>query len=161
VAVSVRAQQHDAHVAAAEDLPLAEALRAEHIQMMVRLDRSRARAQRLRDLADQAADQVAADERLLRSMAEVLGISSQTTIEQLGGALRGQRLREVAVTVLQKHHAPGVEVHDRDWYDLVASEGIAVAGKDPLATFLAQVSRADAVEAVGRRTGRYRLRAVA
>lgn len=129
--------------------------------MMVRLERSRARALRLRDLADQAAEQVAADERLLRSMAEVLGISSQTTIEELGGALRGHRLREVAVAVLQKHHAPGVEVHYREWYDLVAAEGIAVAGKDPVATFLSQVSRSEAVEAVGRRTGRYRLRAVA
>lgn len=148
-------------VAGADDLPLAEALRAEHLQMMVRLERSRARAQRLRDLADQAAEQVAADERLLGSMAEVLGISQQTTIEELGGALRGHRLRAVAVAVLQKHHSPGVEVHYREWYDLVASEGIAVAGKDPLATFLSQISRADAVEAVGRRTGRYRLRAVA
>jgi hypothetical protein len=129
--------------------------------MLIGLEGSRARAQRLRALADQAAEQVAADEGLLRSMAEVLGISSQTTIEQLGGALRGRRLREVAVVVLRKHYAPGAEIHYREWYDLVASEGIAVAGKDPRATFLSQVSRADDVEAVGRRTGRYRLRAVA
>ncbi len=148
-------------VDAAAALPLAEALRAEHLQMMVRLERGRARAQRLRDLAEQAAEQVVSDERLLRSMAEVLGISPQATIDELGGALRGHRLREVAVAILQKHHPPGVEVHYREWYDLVASEGISVAGKDPVATFLSQVSRADAVEAVGRRTGRYRLRAVA
>jgi hypothetical protein len=148
-------------VAPLDGLSLAEVLRAEHLKMLVALEGSRARSQRLRALADQAAEQVAADERLVRSMSEVLGISSQTTIEELGGALRGRRLREVAVVVLRKHHAPGAEVHYREWYDLVASEGIAVAGKDPLATFLSQVSRADAVEAVGRRTGRYRLRAVA
>lgn len=142
-------------------LPLTDALRGEYSQMLVRLDRGRKRAQRLRDLADQAADQVASDERLLRSLAEVLGVSPQATIEDLGGGLRGQRLREVAVEVLRKHYSPGAEVHYRDWYGLVADEGIAVAGKDPVATFLAQVSRADAVEAVGRRTGRYRLRSAA
>ena len=125
--------------------------------MLVRLERDREQARRLRDLADQASAQVAADERLLRSMSEVLGLHPQTTLDELGGALRGHRLREVAVDVLRKHCAPGSDVHYRDWYGLLADEGIAVAGKDPLATFLAQVSRADAVEAVGRRTGRYRL----
>jgi hypothetical protein len=148
-------------VPADADLPLADALRDEHMRMMISLERSRARAQRLRGLADQAADQVAADEHLLRSMAEALGVSSQTTIDELGGALRGRRLREVAVAILQKHRTPGAEVHYREWYELVASEGIAVAGRDPLATFLSQISRAEAVEAVGRRSGRYRLRAVA
>jgi hypothetical protein len=129
--------------------------------MLVRFERGRDRAKRLQALPNQAAEQVAADERLLRSMAEVLGISRQATIDQLGGALRGQRLREVAVEILAQRYAPGDEVHYRDWYELVAAEGLAVAGKDPVATFLAQVSRSDAVEPVGRRTGRYRLRAVA
>jgi hypothetical protein len=90
-----------------------------------------------------------------------LGDLVATTIEQLGGALRGRRLREVAVVVLRKHYAPGAKVHYRQCYALVASEGIAVARKEPLATFLSQVSRADDVEAAGRRTGRYRLRAAA
>lgn len=94
-------------------------------------------------------------------MGEVLGISPQATLDQLGGVLRGQRLREVAVEILLRHHVPGDEIHYRDWYELVAAEGLAVAGKDPLATFLAQVSRSDAVEGVGGRSGRYRLRAVA
>jgi hypothetical protein len=146
-------------MAAAEDLPLTESLRDEYRRMVVRLERGRDRAQRLRALADQAAEQVAAEERLVRSMAEVLGISPQATIDQLGGALRGQRLREVAVEILVRHHVPGDEVHYREWYELMAAEGLAIAGKDPVATFLAQVSRSDAVEPVGRRTGRYRLRA--
>jgi hypothetical protein len=148
-------------MAAGEDLPLTESLRHEYRKMLVRFERGRDRAQRLQELANQAAEQVAADERLLRSMAEVLGISQQATIDQVGGALRGQRLREVAVEILAQRYAPGDEVHYRDWYELVAAEGLSVAGKDPVATFLAQVSRSDAVEPVGRRTGRYRLRAVA
>jgi len=144
-----------------DELPLAESLRKEYEQMVIRLERGRSRAQRLRELAEQAADQVAADERMLRSLAEVLGFSPQATLSDLGGAIRGQRLREVAVEVLAKHCGPGDDIHYRNWYELLTDEGIAVGGRDPLATFLAQVSRSDAVEAVGRRTGRYRLRSVA
>ena len=148
-------------VAGAVELPMTESLMREYEQMLVRLEKGRERAQRLRELADQAADQVVADERLVRSLAEVLGVSPQATIHDIGGALRGQRLREVAVEVLKKHLNPGEEVHYRQWFELLRDEDIAVAGKDPLATFLAQVSRSDAVEAVGGRSGRYRLRAVA
>lgn len=136
---------------------LADELREEYRRMLVTVDRDREQARRLRDLAEQAAERVAADERLLRSMGEVLGLSAQATLDELGGALRGARLREVAVEVLRKHLAPGEELHYRDWYSLLATEGVAVAGKDPLATFLAQISRADSVAAVGKRTGRYRL----
>jgi hypothetical protein len=136
---------------------LSDELRNEYRRMLVRVERDRDQVQRLRDLAEQAAERVAADERLLRSMAEVLGLSAQATIDELGGALRGARLREVAVELLRKHLAPGEDVHYRDWYALLATEGVAVAGKDPLATFLAQISRAESVEAVGKRTGRYRL----
>lgn len=141
----------------AVELPLTDALRNEYRMMHVQLERGRERAARLRELAEQAADQVVADERMLRSLAELLGISRQATIDELGGALRGERLREVAVAILLRHRAPGAEVHYREWYDLLTAEGVAVAGKDPVATFLAQISRADQVEAVGRRSGRYRL----
>jgi len=148
-------------VTAVHDLPLTEYLRSEYAGMLARLERSRERAGRLRALADQADDQVAADERMVRSLAEVLGLSSQATIPDLGGALRGQRLREVAVEVLARHVEPGDAVHYRDWFELLRRENLTVAGRDPLATFLAQISRSEAVEAVGRRSGQYRLRAVA
>lgn len=143
------------------DVPMTESLRREYEEMLVRLERGRERAQRLRDLAEEATDQVIADERLVRSLAEVLGVSPQATIHDLGGALRGQRLREVAVDVLKKHVEPGDEVHYREWFEFLRDAQVVVAGRDPLATFLAQVSRSQAVEAVGRRSGRYRLRAVA
>jgi hypothetical protein len=148
-------------VNAPANLPLADCLRDEYERMIVRTKQARDRAARLRTLAEQAAEQVESDERLLRSLAEVLGLSAQSTIEDLGGALRGIRLRKVAIEILKQHRQPGDEIHYRDWYTLVADEGRAIAGKDPLATFLAQVSRSEAVEAVGRRTGRYRLVAIA
>lgn len=144
-----------------EDLPLIRSLRTEYEHVLIRLEGSRDRARRLRDLAEQAADQVDADEQLLRSLAEVLGVSAQATIADLGGALRGQQLREVAEQILKKHHDPGDTVHYRDWFRLLQDEKLVIAGRDPLATFLAQITRSKAVEAVGRRTGRYRLRAVA
>ncbi|MDO8185974.1 hypothetical protein Q5424_05800 [Conexibacter sp. JD483] len=143
------------------DLTLTESLRQEYDQMLLRLERGRERATRLRVLAELAADQVESDERLLRSLAEALGISPQATIDHLDGALRGQRLREIAVDVFAKHHRPGDAIHYRDWFELLLQENFTVAGRDPLATFLAQISRSEAVEAVGRRTGRYRLLAAA
>jgi hypothetical protein len=148
-------------VGALDDLPIGEALRLEYEQMLIRLERARDRSERLRELAEQAADQVVSDERLVKSLAEILGVSPQATIQDLGGALRGQRLREVAVEVLTRHRQPGETVHYREWFELLREENIAVAGRDPVATFLSQVSRSDAVEAVGRRSGRYRLRGVA
>jgi hypothetical protein len=158
---SVRRAPDDAAVVTGQEQMLEQPLHAEYEEALLRLDIARERATRLRQLAEQAADQVVAEERLVRSLAEVLGISPQATIHELGGGLRGQRLREVAVDILAKHREPGEPIHYREWFDLLRQERFAVAGRDPLATFLAQVSRADSVEAVGRRSGRYRLRVVA
>lgn len=140
---------------------MTESLQAEYASMLVRLKRARDRDGRLRALAEQAAAQVDADERLVRSLAELLGHSAQATIEDLSQGLKGHRLREVAVEILGRHHVPGDVIHYRDWFELVRGEGLSVAGKDPLATFLAQISRSDAVEAIGGRTGKYRLVAAA
>jgi hypothetical protein len=51
-----------------------------------------------------------------------------------------------------------VEVHYREWFALLLETGLRVAGKDPLGSFLTQVSRAPAVERVRPRSGLYRLR---
>jgi hypothetical protein len=49
------------------------------------------------------------------------------------------------------------EIHYRAWFDLVREDGHQVGGKDPLATFLAQINRAPGVVSAGNRSGRYRL----
>jgi hypothetical protein len=59
------------------------------------------------------------------------------------GALSGPAIREVAVATLVK--AGATAMHYRDWYDLVTSDGHEIAGKDPLAVFLTQLSRSPAV----------------
>jgi hypothetical protein len=59
--------------------------------------------------------------------------------------LRGPAIREVAVRLLLAR-PEGIEaLHYRDWFDLVNSEGFVVAGKDPLAVFLTQISRSPVV----------------
>jgi uncharacterized membrane protein YqiK len=158
VAVSERARSFEPM---ADRLPLSSALRsAAEAEREVALDRVKglsAQADRLRALADAADDDHAAAVRLLEQLDEILGIAPQMSISQVDEALRGQRLRQVAIHVLKSRRGASATVHYREWYDLLVADGHRVAGKDPVATFLTQVSRTSEVEAVGRRTGMYRL----
>ncbi len=126
--------------------------------LQVKVEQSRQRAERMRELADQADEHAVAEEKLLRDLAGVLGLSAQTSMDDLDGRLRGQRLREVAVQVLADRHGAGEPIHYRVWFNLLREDGYVIAGKDPLATFLAQVSRAERVESMGKRSGLYLLR---
>jgi hypothetical protein len=141
------------------DVPLAETLRGEYRALQARLEQSRERVDRLRDLAEQAEQQAAGEDKLLRDLADVLGLSAQTSLDELNGRLRGQRLRDIAVQVLRDRHRADEPIHYRVWFNLVREQGYAIGGKDPLATFLAQISRAGEVERIGRRSGLYVLRA--
>jgi hypothetical protein len=91
----------------------------------------------------------------IREIEELLGIARQLSLAGEEGELRGARLREVALYVLQEQ--VGTEpVHYRRWYELV-SASYRIGGKDPLATFLSAVSRMAGIQKVGQRTGMYRL----
>jgi hypothetical protein len=69
-------------------------------------------------------------------------------------ALRGPAIRQVAVAVLT---ASGRDaLHYREWYDLLVQQGHVVAGKDPLAVFLTQLSRSPVLRK-GARPGHYEL----
>ncbi len=57
--------------------------------------------------------------------------------------LRGPAIRELAVSLLAHGHADAL--HYRAWYELLVSAGYRVAGKDPLAVFLTQLSRSPVV----------------
>jgi hypothetical protein len=59
--------------------------------------------------------------------------------------LRGPAVREIAVQVLISQTEHIEALHYRRWYDLVRESGYAVAGKDPLAVFLTQVTRSPVV----------------
>jgi hypothetical protein len=119
----------------------------------------REHAQELREQADEVDREAQRYERLLREVEDVLGIAVQMRLDLPQGELGGRRLREVAVDVLRQHDL-SEPVHYIEWYELVRAAGHRVSGKDPVATFLAQISRDPTVERVGRKSGRYRLRAV-
>jgi hypothetical protein len=62
-----------------------------------------------------------------------------------GDALRGPAVREAAVRVLLDHPDRPEALHYRDWYELVTAAGHTIAGKDPVAVFLTQLSRSPVV----------------
>jgi hypothetical protein len=125
--------------------------------LLVRVTQQREQADRLRALAEQLEERTAADEHLLEELAGALGLPPQLRIEDLSPRLRGQRLQQVALQVLQTHWGTQREIHYRQWFDLVQAQGYRVGGKDPVATFLSQVHRAPGVVSVGHRSGRYQL----
>ena len=59
--------------------------------------------------------------------------------------LRGPDIRREAVRALLAHPRRPEALHYRDWFTLLQEAGFAVGGKDPLATFLTQLSRSPAV----------------
>lgn len=127
--------------------------------MAARVREGRERADRLRALADHSEAQAARDELLLAELEAALGLADQLRLEDLDPRLGGQRLEQIAVGLLRQQRQFGEAIHYRDWFRLVRMAGYEVTGKDPLATFLTQLRRSDAVESVGRRSGLYRLRA--
>jgi uncharacterized protein YhaN len=70
-------------------------------------------------------------------------------------ALRGPDIREVAVTLLAENGREAL--HYREWYELLERAGHTIAGKDPLAVFLTQITRSPAVRRGGTRAGVYEL----
>jgi len=134
-----------------------QAVEAERDLVAGRLEALREQSARLHELVERVDGDVAETARLLRQMDEMLGIAPQLSLEAQG-ELRGQKLQEIAVELLREEKGAGVTVHYRDWFALLLEAGLHVAGRDPLGTFLTQVSRAPQVESVRARSGLYRLR---
>ncbi len=61
------------------------------------------------------------------------------------GALRGPAIREAAVRVVISQPQRIEALHYRRWFELLQEAGYAVAGKDPVAVFLTQVTRSPVV----------------
>lgn len=72
------------------------------------------------------------------------------------GYLRGARIRTVAVHLLAASDRADAPIHYADWFAMLERAGFGVAGKDPVAAFLTQLTRSPVVEkAEG--PGQYRL----
>jgi len=133
------------------------AARAEADRLRLEAERLREEAGRQLDLAERATAQAIVHERRVRELDELLGRSPQLRLDLQSEALRGQRLREAAIEIIAKHHKIGEPIHYRDWFKLVLDEGHVVEGKDPLATFLTQVTRSPVVLRQPPRPGVYRV----
>lgn len=141
-------------------MTIRESLLEEAAALTARIRAQAQQAARLRELAERIEQQTSADRHALEELEGVLGEAAQLGIDDLDRRLGGQRLERVAVRLLRERSGELAEIHYREWFDLLREQGFEVAGKNPLATFLAQLNRSRAIERVGHRTGRYRLRAV-
>jgi hypothetical protein len=138
-----------------------DALVGERRTLIARIEQEREQLGRMQSIVSNLEERLAHDERMLGEIDSVLGRAPQLRLEDADLRLRGRRLEEVAIAVLTDERGPGVEVHYREWFELLRSSGHLVAGKNPLNTFLTQINRSRSIEKVGRRTGRYRLSAAA
>lgn len=134
-----------------------ENLDAQRRGLLESISRVRDGAVHFRCLADQLEEEALDLERLVQNIEAVLGVAPQMELADEDDGLRGKRLRDVAVAILEREFGPGHIVHYRDWLGVLEAEGHRVGGKDPVATFLLQIGKAENVERVGHRTGRYRL----
>jgi hypothetical protein len=73
------------------------------------------------------------------------GTGEALPADSAGEVLRGPAIREAAVKVIVAQPQRVEALHYRRWYELLKGAGYAVAGKDPVAVFLTQVSRSPVV----------------
>lgn len=107
--------------------------------------------------AEALATEAARAEGQLRELEELLGRAPQMPLDLQDAELRGQRLSRYAIELLAKERSIGTPIHYRDWFDLVVDSGRRVVGRNPLASFLTEVSRSPLVERISSQSGTYRL----
>lgn len=109
----------------------------------------RAELQRLESLLAEAEERLEVLRRLAPDAAEQepetdVG-SERNHQDESRELLRGPAIRRVAVEVLAAQ-SPAIEaMHYKDWYALLLAAGYGVAGKNPTAVFLTQLSRSPVV----------------
>jgi hypothetical protein len=101
-------------------------------------------------------EQAASLEARVRELDELLGRSPQLRVDLQDGVLQGQALREAAIRILAERRGIREPIHYREWYELLQDLGVRAGGKDPIATFLTQISRSPVVERVAQ-AGVYQL----
>lgn len=66
--------------------------------------------------------------------------------EPPNGYLSGSRIRSVAVHLLAASRAAAQPIHYHAWYELMKQAGFGIRARDPVGTFLTQISRSPVVE---------------
>jgi hypothetical protein len=138
-----------------------EAARLERDVLVARLAEVQERVEHFETLASETREEARSLAHSIHAIEEVAGLAPQLAMCEISEELRGERLREVALEVLQRLSTSGDPVHYRIWFDALVQSGYRILGRDPLATFLTQITRIEKVESVGRRSGLYRLRIAA
>lgn len=125
--------------------------------------RERAKLLRRRE---NAAAQLAALEEQLATVDDRLGLIDRLAPEAAnvhplpsrddGEGLKGAAIRQAAIEVLMRGAHGAGPIHYKQWFALLDQSGRPVAGKDPLAVFLTQISRSPLVRRTTR-SGVYEL----
>lgn len=71
--------------------------------------------------------------------------ASGEVVAARGEVLKGAAIRERAARRYYLTHGAGKALHYRHWFELLVAEGVEIAGKDPMATFLTNLSRSPVV----------------
>jgi hypothetical protein len=131
--------------------------REEAERLRVRALELRARGERWVARGEEALSEAGRLETRVRELDEMLGRAPQMRLDLQTEALRGQRLREAALAVLVEHVGTRTPIHYRAWYRLLTDRGLVAAGKDPVATFLIQITRSPLIERVEGKGGVYQV----
>jgi hypothetical protein len=129
--------------------------REEAERLRVRSFELRARGERWVGRGEEALAEAARLEARVRELDEMLGRAPQLRLDLQSEELRGRELREAALRVLLERLGQRRPIHYRDWYGLLGEHGVVAAGKDPVATFLTQITRSPLVERVKGESGVY------
>lgn len=124
-------------------------------QLLSKREEVLARLQELDDALAEVRDRETLLDGLAPATATNAGKVEPSELSEARELLRGPAIRETAVRVLIAR--AGVEaIHYREWFELLGAAGYSVAGKDPLAVFLTQISRSPVVRK-GTQAGVYEL----
>jgi hypothetical protein len=135
-----------------------EATRLEADRLTADAERLRAEAGEHIASAERLASEALAIEQHVRELDELLGRAPQLRLDLEADGLRGHKLRAAAIQILARRIGLRQPIHYRDWYQMLTEEaGRDVEAKDPLATFLVQISRSPLVAKADNQPGVYLL----
>lgn len=127
---------------------------AERDRLLRQRDKAEAQASGLRERLEEAEDRLHRLDERIGALQELVGESGVRPVpavngsgENGDGALKGARIRELAVRTLLESGRAGSPIHYRAWLDLLEQAGYKVAGKRPDAVFLNQVVRSPVIKA--------------
>jgi hypothetical protein len=131
--------------------------REEAERLSMRAEELRVRAERWIERGAALLHEAERLEARTRDLEELLGRAPQLRLDLQTTELQGQQLREEATKILLVRRGVRSPVHYREWYEFVTSSGLKVGGKNPIATFLTQITRSPLVSRVDGRSGVYEL----